>query len=394
MGGVCLVVLLAGCQTTKKESSRLLLFPSPPGTPRVQFLTWMTGAEQVEPGRDAFESFVLGEESKLSRSINKPYGLAARDGVVYVCDTKGLSICKLDFRSQTFSVFGMSGPGRLRKPINLAIDPMGYKFVVDPQRKQIVVFGPGDDYVRAFDVPEPCYPVDVAIWKNELYVLDNDDSPRVIVLSRVSGEEVRSFGAPGGDPGQFKKPGSVAFDAEGFLYVSDTHNWRIQKLTRHGDPVWSKGTAGYSLGSFGRPRGLRVGPDDIVYVVDGATELVQMYNTDGEVLMHFGGSGDMPGAMSLPASLTMDATSIPYFKKYIHPDFTAEYLLFVANQYGERLINVYAYGSFPDGYTFGQSEIVDLPMRPMDDGLAPVETPPEDEAEDQEAPKPDADGQG
>ncbi len=366
-----------GCQSTEKKNKEWLFFPAPPEQPRVQFLTWASGAAQVEPAGDSFESFVLGDEPTEAQRISKPYGLAARDGVVYVCDTKGLAIVRLDFKAQRYSVFGDRGPGRLRKPINIVIDSLGYKFVADPVRKQIVAFDADDKYVNAYDIPEPCHPVDVAVYENELFVLDNDQTCQIVVLDRVSGKVLRTIGEPGGEPGQFRIPNSIALDKEGNIYISDTHNWRIQKLSPEGEPIWSKGTPGYMLGQFGRPRGIRIGPDGIIYVVDGATEIVQMFNSDGDRLMRFGGPGNVPGALGLPASIAIDQSSIPYFKQYLHEDFTPEYLLVVASQFGQYLINIYAFGTFPENYDLGASKMRAIAPMPAEEGIGPVDDPPE-----------------
>lgn len=387
------LVAAAGCQSTSPKGEEWTFFPAPPAEPRIQFLTWASGAEQLETRQDPFARFVLGDEPTLARVIQKPYGLAVKDGVLYVCDTKGLAISRLDFVKRTYSVFGAGGPGRLRKPLNMVIDPLGYKFVVDADRKQVVVFGPDDAYVNAFDVPSPCHPVDLAIYENELYVLDNDDDCQVVVLDRQSGKFLRAFGAPGGNPGQFKIPNSIAVSPDGFLYISDTHNWRIQKLTRQGESVWAKGEPGYFLGQFGRPRGIRVGPDGVVYVVDGATEIVQMFDPDGNTLMRFGGPGQAPGALGLPSTLAIDISSIPHFKTYAHKDFRIDYLLFVASQYGERLINVYAFGAFPRGYKLSETQIRSLEPQPVKEGIgpvrgdeAPVEPKPRDEPKKEQEP--------
>ena len=240
-----------------------------------------------------------------------------------------------------------------------------------------MVFGPDDRYVTAFAVPEPCRPVDVAVYGDELFVLDNDESCQIVVMDRRTGEVLRTFGGPGGGPGEFKIPNSLCVDSQGYVYVSDTHNWRIQKLTRTGEPIWQKGMPGYHIGQFGRPRGIRAGPNDIIYVVDGATEIVQMFDSDGHPLMYFGGPGNLPGALVLPSSLAADATSIEYFKDYIHPDFKAEYLLFVASQYGDRLISVYAFGEFPEGYRFKEGEIAELPKPSPEEGIGDVGDRPE-----------------
>ncbi len=380
---LCMFGGMPGCQTASKEKSTLLLFPPPPGTPRVQFLTWANGAAEVEENAGALERFVLGEKERGLRVLNKPYGLAVHDGAVFVCDSKGLSVARMDFKNKSYSLFGVRGPGRLRKPINIAIDPLGYKFVADTIRKQIVVFDPDDGYVTAFDLPEPARPVDVAIYQNELYVLDNDKTCQIVVLDRSSGEVLRTFGSHGSEPGQFLLPSSLCIGPEGFLYVSDTMNWRLQKITREGEPVWSVGEPGYQVGQFGRPRGVRTGPDGIVYVVDGATEIVQVYDSDGQSLMHFGGPGMTPGTLDLPSSLAVDRTTIPYFQKFAHKSFEIDYLLFVVNQYGPHLVNVYAFGQFPDGFNVTESEIAVIPAVPEGAGIGPAE---EEEKKEESSP--------
>jgi hypothetical protein len=118
---------------------------------------------------------------------------------------------------------------------------------------------------------------------------------------------------------------------------------------------------------------VRVGPDGIVYVVDGATEIVQMFDGDGNTLMRFGGPGDQPGALGLPSTLAIDTSSIPYFQRYVHKDFKVDYLLFVISQYGMRLVNVYAFGSFPEGYSLSEGEIQTIEPLPIREGIGPVE---------------------
>lgn len=373
-GGVFILLVGSGCEAPRLERGPLMLFPPPPAQPRIQFLTWASGAEQVGSLHTPLEAFVLGDEVIDRRRISKPYGLAARDGVVYVCDTKGLALVRMDFKNKYMEVMGIKGPGRLLKPINVAIDALDYKFVVDVARKDIVVFGPDNKYVTAFKVPEPCHPVDLAVYGSELFVLDNDATPQIVVFERQSGKVLRSFGSEGEEPGQFNRPSSIAIGPEGYIYVSDTMNWRFQKLTREGEVVWSRGGAGYRPGQFGRPRGLRVGPDGVIYIVDAASERIQMFNQDGEALMFFGGPGDIPGAMVLPSSLAIDEASVEYFKEYLHEDFNAKYLLFVANQYGRRMINVYAFGEFPEGYQLQESTIEILPDEGPDAGIGPVDT--------------------
>ena len=106
--------------------------------------------------------------------------------------------------------------------------------------------------------------------------------------------------------------------------------------------------------------------------------------------MRFGGPGDAPGALVLPSSLATDETSLPYFREYIHKDFNPRYLLFVVSQFGPRLLNVYAFGSFPEGYRLSEAEVARLPAPADEKGIGQVKegavpqdlTPPEVPSED------------
>jgi sugar lactone lactonase YvrE len=361
-----------GCRTGAPQhgvastSRPAVFFPVPPDRPRVQFLTALNGADDIEPKKGAFKAFIIGKDTAGldARGVGRPHGIAVREGVVYVCDTAANRIVRLNLRERTFTSFGTRGIGRLRKPVNLAVDEAGFAFVADTLRQQVVVFGPDDAYVNAFPLPDGGRPVDVAVRGDELYVLDNDKTPQVVVLERRSGKVLRAFGAFGSGSGQLNLPTAVAVGPNGDVVVSDTLNFRVQKYTGDGRLVWERGEAGRRLGQFARPKGLAVGPDGVVYVVETAMELVQMFNAEGQLLMHLGGPGDGTGALMLPASVAVDRTSIPFFQQYVYPGFTVDYLVFVTSQVGARRVSVYAFGSFPEGYVPAEGTIQALPVLP------------------------------
>jgi hypothetical protein len=78
--------------------------------------------------------------------------------------------------------------------------------------------------------------------------------------------------------------------------------------------------------------------------VDASFNNVQIFNNDGRLLMFFGGPGEQAGNFVLPAKVTIDYDNIPYFQQYAEPRFQVEYLILVTSQFGNRMVNVLAYG--------------------------------------------------
>ncbi|MGJ4953722.1 peptidyl-alpha-hydroxyglycine alpha-amidating lyase family protein [Bradyrhizobium sp. HKCCYLS20291] len=67
----------------------------------------------------------------------------------------------------------------------------------------------------------------------EIYVSDGYGNARVHKYT-PDGKLIRSWGEPGSDPGQFNIVHNIATDADGFVYVADRENHRIQIFDRDG----------------------------------------------------------------------------------------------------------------------------------------------------------------
>jgi tripartite motif-containing protein 71 len=66
----------------------------------------------------------------------------------------------------------------------------------------------------------------VAIRGERMYVSEMENN-RISVLT-LDGDFVGTFGGPGTEHGQFRRPTALAFDPQGRLYVSDTSNERVE----------------------------------------------------------------------------------------------------------------------------------------------------------------------
>jgi tripartite motif-containing protein 71 len=150
------------------------------------------------------------------------------------------------------------------------------------------------------------YPVDVAMSDTHLFVLD-PGRYRVVKVARSSGDIVDSFGGHRGrSQSRIGAARAIARDDAGAIYVADTANNRIVKLSNDLAWVRSWGTLGAGNGQFVQDYGVAVGDladgTDVIYVVDGANGgRVQAFDSDGQWMRTFGGSH-----ITKPRHLTVD----------------------------------------------------------------------------------------
>ncbi len=334
------VFLAASCAAPQRKREAPTFFPPPPDLPRLQFLTAYSGLHDIEE-QSAFNRFVVGEKQNVK--LDKPYGVGIYDGKIYVCDTN-TGVVVLDLKHKSFGPLqGAVGPGRLSQPENITIGPDGTKYVADPVRGQVVAFDRNDQYVKAYGTPGGWRPVDAVPFADRLYVADPGNG-FVVVFDLQTGAEVKRIGDKGEPAERLDRPTNLAFDPEGYLYVTDAGRFQVLKFDRDGHFKATFGRPGDTLGHFARPKGIALDREGHLYAVDAAFGNVQIFNKEGWLLMFFGQDGDKPGGLVLPAKVTIDYDNLEYFRTYVQPDFEPEYLVIVINQFGERLVNVFAYG--------------------------------------------------
>lgn len=332
--------ILAGCASAPKPVGASVFFPPAPELPRIQYLTSFTGRNDIEE-QSGFDRFVVGEQKDLK--VDKPYGIAVRNGKIYVCDTNS-TVFVLDLQARSFSILkGAVGPGSLRQPVNVTIDQDGVKYVSDPGRGQVVVFDANDEYVKAYGWEKPWRPVDAAPFQDELFVVDAGNKI-VRVFDRRSGETVRTIGDKGDPADRLDRPTNISMDAEGFLYVTDVGRFQVLKFDRDGHFRSTFGRLGDNMGHFARPKGTAIDRDGRLLAVDAAFNNVQIFNREGRLLGAFGGPGEMRGNLLLPAKVAVDYDNLEYFSRYVDPRFQASHLIFVTSQFGQRRVNVFAAG--------------------------------------------------
>jgi sugar lactone lactonase YvrE len=294
----------------------------------------------------------VGEEE--ARPIVKPYGFAIWEDRIYVCDTVLAGLVVIDLGDRRLRYVFPDGPGRLIKPINLAIDVDGTKYVADAQRGLVVILDREDRYAGELARREGTRPTDVAISGDRVYVTDLEHR-RIDVwekaarryLNSIPAADAQSSAAVSGAQGLYS-PVNLAVDQDGNLYVSDLGAFRVQKYDPGGHYLSSFGSLGNGPGQFVRPKGIDIDSEGRLFVVDAATEVVQIFDREGDLLLFFGqpaGRQEHGFALSLPATVQVNSSLLPYFQRFAAPGFWLESLILVSSQYGDHKISVFGFGS-------------------------------------------------
>jgi hypothetical protein len=322
-------------------SDDLVIYPSPPDTTRIQYLTSISVSTDIKGKQSAFKKFIFGEE--IPKPVVKPYGINVYDLKVYLCDTGIGGLIIMNLGDKSFEYFTPSGKGQLQLPLNSSVDDDGTLFVADGNRKQIVVFDSTLKYVSEFgEKTETFKPTDVIVSGGNVFVVSVKDQ-KIFVYERNGYSLVNSFpSVETGDDGYLYQPTNIASD-DNFLYVSDIGDSKVKVFTLEGKYVRSLGGYGTYAGQLMRPKGVAVDKDANLYVVDAAFDNAQIFNDKGDILMFFGGPYRSHGDMWLPADVSVSYTGLEFFSRFVDPSFSLKYLIFVTNQYGPDKVSVYGF---------------------------------------------------
>ena len=206
-------------------------------------------------------------------------------------------------------------------PTGIAIDAAGTLYVADWENNRIRKvttkgevstlaggeegFADGKGSVVRFDHPHGIA-LDTA---GNLYVADSfNNRIRKVTpngeVSTLAGDGERSFADGKGSAAQLNEPNGLTIDATGNLYVADTWNARIRKVTPDGEVTTFAGGVddGYSEGDFADGQGrnarfydpfdITIDAEGILYVADSGNQRIRKVTPDGVVTTLAGGNNE------------------------------------------------------------------------------------------------------
>ena len=193
-----------------------------------------------------------GRIQKLSKSgqllaiyvgLQEPYGVAlyVSEDRVYVCNNGSRQISVLDSELKLVDTISEvscmlddeyedddDDSAGLGSPHSLAIDSSGSLYVTDTSRGCILVYSQNGCHTRSikYSLDEAFAPSGIAIRGQHVYVADKGSNQ--VVVFTTAGEFVTATGSSGTMDGQFMNPSGLALDKDGYLYVCDFINNRVQ----------------------------------------------------------------------------------------------------------------------------------------------------------------------
>jgi DNA-binding beta-propeller fold protein YncE len=173
--------------------------------------------------------------------------------------------------SFTYSVIATDSSGSTRTgPFTVAVTtPLGYI-------GQFGSYGSGDGELNA--------PSAVAVNPvNGYYYVVDRENDRVEVFT-TSGTYVDQFGSVGSGDGELDIPYGIAFDSAGHIWVDDLGNDRVEEFSSAGTYMSQFGSCG-SSGGFSAPQGIAIAPtSEDVYVADTGNDSVVECTSSGALV--------------------------------------------------------------------------------------------------------------
>ncbi|KAL5496486.1 hypothetical protein EMCRGX_G012783 [Ephydatia muelleri] len=125
------------------------------------------------------------------------------------------------------------------------------------------------------------------------------------LLITMDGQLKNTIGSRGRGDGQFSFPSGISIKGD-VLYVADSGNHRVQKLTSSGKFLHKFGQQASGQGQFNRPWSVIIDSNNKLIVSDYRNHTIQIFNDNGGWLLTIDGHGSGNHSFQYPCGLALD----------------------------------------------------------------------------------------
>jgi len=228
--------------------------------------------------------------SPPSQPLLMPTAVAvAEDGRIFVADGVNDRIVEFGANGEFNGEIRAVGDHQLHRPMSVKIDATGSLWIADTGNQRIlvrrqdgalerVITLPVDGQVMTTDI------TDLALTSGHQYLWAVDNDHHRLVRINLQSSESASMGGRGSEMGRFQFPFMLASGPNDSIFVTDTLNGRVLRLSDPSILPHGIGSYGVDAGQLYRPKGIAVDSMNRVWIADGPLGVVQVFDTDGTFL--------------------------------------------------------------------------------------------------------------
>ena len=180
----------------------------------------------------------VGQKGSEEGEFRRPHGVTVYNNQVYVCDTGNNRIEMFHLDLKFIRSFCSSDKETLNAPYDIKFDTAGYMYIVE-HKMRVQVLDSSGNFIRVFGEGQGSSPSGLCIIDDYVYVTNRDIEffysqcgtmcvQQGIYVYTTSGQFVTFLGNTGRREGEFLRPCCITTCANGFIYVCDGGNRRIQ----------------------------------------------------------------------------------------------------------------------------------------------------------------------
>ncbi|RDH83797.1 MAG: hypothetical protein DIZ80_06570 [endosymbiont of Galathealinum brachiosum] len=253
----------------------------------------------------------------IKSGLNQPTDIAvSHDGSIYSLNGVLSKVIVFSNDGKHKFDFGKAGKGdaELDLPMAIAINNR-FVYIADTGNGRISIYNLQGEFIRVITLTsnkseiKKVSPVSLLIMDKN--ILWSDRQNHQICVSKISdGKTLRCWGKKGDAEGQFNFPYQLVADSQGYVFVVDVLNSRIQAFSSRGKHFMNTGSFGVNIpGSLFRPNGLVLTKDNYLMVSDAYLGRISVFK-NGKPLGLLTNESGKHLVFKSPTSLTLNKSRI------------------------------------------------------------------------------------